>query len=348
MEMLKIEQVIVGSEMRSTSTEIKSEPADVPLQSYQHESLQCFQCFITFCNAKAKERHMRKSHRDQYKQQLQQTNTLFTCYKCDKCFSSSDELSQHQATHSREEKPFRCAYCCKNFFTFTELNKHRRHECIERRCPCRDCGALFPSPSRLRNHRIAVHPQRPVVADDINTYQCCKCGCGFQTEEELLKHQEKFAGDLNCDVKPQGKRRGRKPKYAAQTEVADIKKIKQEEDTEESTGCGDSITEGCPSNDLQTELKIPCPEANCDLLFPSVAALRAHKRDIHGPPTRKAHTCTECDESYARSEQLKAHMARAHWSEYTCPTSGNSFEQESMLKTHQNTHTEGEEVAEQR
>lgn len=33
MEMLKIEQVIVGSEVRSTSTEIKYEPKVVPLQS---------------------------------------------------------------------------------------------------------------------------------------------------------------------------------------------------------------------------------------------------------------------------------------------------------------------------
>jgi len=38
----------------------------------QHENLQCFQCFITFCSAKAKERHMKKSHREEYKQQLQQ------------------------------------------------------------------------------------------------------------------------------------------------------------------------------------------------------------------------------------------------------------------------------------
>ncbi|XP_070702067.1 oocyte zinc finger protein XlCOF22-like isoform X2 [Pempheris klunzingeri] len=290
---------------------------------------------------------MRKSHRDQYKQQLQQTDTVFTCYKCDKCFTSSNELSQHQATHSREEKPFRCPYCRKNFFTFTELNKHRRHECIERRCPCRDCGALFPSPSRLRNHRIAVHPQRPIVADDINTYQCCKCSHGFQTEEQLLQHQEKFASDLNCNVKPQGKKRGRKPKYATQGGVVD-KKIKQEEGAGECTGCDDSTKEGCPSNEPQTELKIPCPEADCDLIFPSVTALRAHKRETHGPPPRKAHTCTECGESFARPEQLKAHLNRAHCSAYTCPTCGKCFEQESTLKIHQNTHSVGGEVAEKR
>ncbi|KAG7240992.1 hypothetical protein INR49_026170 [Caranx melampygus] len=94
--------------------------------------------------------------------------------------------------------------------TSRKLTKHRRQECIERRCPCRDCGALFPSPSRLRSHRIAVHPHRPVVADDVNTYQCCKCGRGFQTEDELLQHQEKFAADLTCDIKLPGKKTGQK------------------------------------------------------------------------------------------------------------------------------------------
>lgn len=43
----------------------------------QHENLQCFQCFITFCSAKAKERHMKKSHREEYKQQLQQVIFFF-------------------------------------------------------------------------------------------------------------------------------------------------------------------------------------------------------------------------------------------------------------------------------
>ncbi|XP_042362770.1 zinc finger protein 34-like [Plectropomus leopardus] len=340
MEMMKIEQVVVGSERRSTTAEIKTEPGVAPLQPYQHESLQCFQCFITFCNSKAKERHMRKSHREQYTQQLQQNDTLFICYKCDKSFSFSDELSQHQASHSTEEKPFHCLYCRKNFFTFTELNKHRRHECVERRCPCRDCGALFPSPSRLRRHRISAHPQRPIVAEDVNTYQCCKCSRGFQTEEELLEHQEKFANAVNCDVKPQGKKRGRKPKHAAQVEN---KKIKQEEDAGEYND-----SKANPSDKQERELQIPCSEADCDLIFPSVAALRAHKREKHGPSAHKGHACTECEESYGRLEQLKEHMAKVHSSGYLCPTCGKCFARESTLKSHQNTHTEGEEAAEKR
>ncbi|XP_061598300.1 zinc finger protein 497-like [Cololabis saira] len=276
--MMKMEQVTVGSDIKPTSAEVKTEPEIIPLQSYEHESLQCFQCFITFSDAKTKERHMRKSHRDQYKQHLQQTNTLFTCYKCDRCFSSSEELSQHQIAHSTEEKPFLCTRCHDRFSTFTELNKHRRHDCVERLRACKDCGALFPIPSQLRSHRISVHSHQPSVADDNNTFQCCKCGRGFQTEEELLEHQEKFSNYLNCDVKPQGKKRGRKPKCAAQEEKVDDKKIKLEE-TEGGKDCFDSLTEESST----AELKIPCSENDCDCTFPSVAALRVHKKDKHAP-----------------------------------------------------------------
>ena len=145
----------------------------------QHENLQCFQCFITFCSAKAKERHMKKSHREEYKQQLQQVNnafysfffpsdiltwesheyreefivdalyscirkksllvdsivwdklvlltsfqgnTLFTCYVCDRTFLSSEELTQHQPTHSKDDKPFKCVHCKESFKTFSEVS----------------------------------------------------------------------------------------------------------------------------------------------------------------------------------------------------------------------------------
>ncbi|XP_058474396.1 zinc finger protein 883-like [Solea solea] len=287
MEMLKIEQVIVGSEVKSTSTEIKSEPVVIPLQpNHQHEGLQCFQCLITFSDFKAKERHMKKTHREQYKNHLQQVNTLFTCYRCDKCFSSSEELSEHQATHISGEKPFLCIYCQKSFHTFTEVNKHRGNECKERQYPCRDCVAVFPSRPRLRRHRKAVHLELPEEPDEIYTYQCYKCCRGFQTEEQLLQHLERFPNDVDCETKLPGKKRGRKPKNTAQGGIVDVKKIKQEEETREFEGYDESPTEGCHSKEKQTQLKIPCPETACDLEFPSVAALRAHKREKHGPPCK--------------------------------------------------------------
>ncbi|XP_029920059.1 zinc finger protein 184-like isoform X1 [Myripristis murdjan] len=355
MELLKIEQVIVGSEMMSTSAETKPEPVNPSLPSYQHDSLQCFQCFITFCNSKAKERHMRKSHREEYKQQLQQqSDRVFTCYVCDRSFSCSEALTQHQASHNGEDKPFRCTYCQDTFRTFSELTSHRRQECTERQYICKDCSMVFRSPARLRTHRIATHPQpqEEEEADDTKTYRCGKCSRGFQTEEELVQHQETFAGKQKCYVKPPLRKRGRPPKKAAEKEMTVNKKSKEEGGAaaeEEGNDKSSTKSRGRPPKEqqAQTELKIPCPEADCDLIFPSVAALRAHKKVHHGPPPppRKAHPCNECEESYARPEQLKAHVARAHSStRHNCPTCGKSFGRESNLKAHQKTHTEGEEA----
>uniref|UniRef100_A0A8C7MN08 C2H2-type domain-containing protein n=2 Tax=Oncorhynchus kisutch TaxID=8019 RepID=A0A8C7MN08_ONCKI len=314
-----------------------------PFIADQHDSLQCFQCFITFCNAKAKERHMRKSHREEYKQSLQQTDTLFTCYVCDRTYSSSEELTQHQTSHSLEDKPFRCPHCQGSFRTFSELTVHRRQLCKERQCVCKECGMVFRGPNQLRTHRLTQHPQ-PLEEedDDTKTHRCGKCGRGFEAEVDLVLHQENFAGDQHCDAKVTAKKRGRPPKKVSEAANGE-KSGEAEEGGEESVakrGKG-------PGRPPKEELQIPCPEAECDLTFSSVALLRAHKKEKHGrpPQPRKAHPCSECEESYARLEQLKAHMARAHSSgRHNCPTCGKSFSRESNLKAHQKTHTEGEEA----
>lgn len=51
-----------------------------------------------------------------------QGNTLFTCYVCDRTFPSSEELTQHQPTHSKDDKPFKCVHCKESFKTFSEVS----------------------------------------------------------------------------------------------------------------------------------------------------------------------------------------------------------------------------------
>ncbi|XP_026105006.1 zinc finger protein 16-like [Carassius auratus] len=371
-DILNIEEIVMGGGEAAAPDELPSEkiedtyttsiqqhaPPPV-IQSYQHESLQCFQCFITFCNSKAKERHMKKSHREEYKQQLQQCDTLFTCYVCDRTFPSSEELTQHQSTHNKEDKPFKCAHCQECFRTFSELTTHRRQVCPERQFVCKECNETFRSPGLLRNHRLAQHPV-PMDGEDpedsTKTYRCGKCGRGFEEEAELLQHQENHAGDRHCNGSAAVKRRGRPPK----TEPAE-KKAKQKnneaeaEEPEETNHSEDASAKpataevktggrrGRPAKSTQepkaeddkAALQIPCTE--CDLTFPNLAQLRAHKKEKH--TQRKPHACGECEESFNRPEQLEAHMARAHSAgRHTCPTCGKSFGRESNLKAHQQSH----------
>ncbi|XP_066539412.1 zinc finger protein 567-like [Hoplias malabaricus] len=395
-DLLKIEEIVMGGGESAASAEentvkeeqpfttiiIQDPPPQPVIQSYQHESLQCFQCFITFCNSKAKERHMKKSHREEYKQQLQQCDTLFTCYVCDRTFPSSEELTRHQSTHNKEDKPFKCAHCKESFRTFSELTTHRRQVCPERQFACKDCNETFRSPALLRTHRLAQHPVRQETedADDPSkTHRCGKCGRGFEEEAELLQHQENHAGNQHCNGS--AKKRGRPPKV--ETAVAPEKKQKrnkkEELETLEEPGVSNHSEEistspaevgadpkaktgakrGRPPKSTQEPKseedkpenkktkatlaparEIPCNE--CDLTFPALVQLRAHKKEMH--TVRKPHPCNECEESFNRPEQLEAHVARAHTAgRYACPTCGKSFGRESNLKAHQQTHGQEEE-----
>ncbi|KAL0985029.1 hypothetical protein UPYG_G00152040 [Umbra pygmaea] len=398
-------------------------PIPTTIQPYQHENLQCFQCFITFCNSKAKERHMKKSHREEYKQQLQQGDTLFTCYVCDRTFPSSEELTEHQGAHNKDDKPFKCTHCQESFRTFSELTTHRRQICPERQFVCKECAETFRSPVLLRNHRLAQHPrlaeaEKQFICKDCNegfrtsgllrthclalhplsgpeieepddpskTHRCGKCNRGFEMESELLMHQENHAGDQHCNGSASpAKKRGR-PLKAEDTAVEE-KKGKRRKKKDEGTEEADTVnsTENTADSTAETKGKVagpgrrgrpkaaatgkeakpdqaeapaedkkpkvaaappkqrPCPE--CELTFPGLAPLRAHKKEKHTP--RKAHPCEECEESFARPDQLEAHKNRAHTKgRYACPTCGKSFGRESNLKGHQqSSHQEEEEVA---
>lgn len=307
---------------------------------------------------------------------------------CDRTFLSSEELTQHQPTHSKDDKPFKCVHCKESFKTFSELTAHRRQVCPERQLVCKDCNETFRSAGLLRTHRLTQHP-RPEVdtteqpEDATKTHRCKKCGQGFETEPELVAHQEKYPEGQQCNgsassVKKRGRpsktedpagaekkgkrkkkdeaeaseeavnassvlesaetpaeekgkaggaKRGRPSKAAAKSETEDKKS--PEDDTEASG------KEKKPKVESVVSRQHPCPE--CDLTFPGLVQLRAHKKEKHTP--RKAHPCEECEESFARPEQLDAHMSRAHAvGRFACPTCGKSFGRERTLKAHQKSH----------
>lgn len=236
----------------------------------------------------------------------------------------------------------------------------------------------------LRTHRLTQHPRPEVEVgeqpeDPAKTHRCGKCGRGFETESELLVHQENHGGDQQCNGSNSPvKKRGRPTK----TEVAAgaEKKVKRKKDeaeaTEEAVEDSNTLESGVvpveakvkvggakrgrpkataankesPADDNQAPVQEkkpkvdpppprqhPCPE--CDLTFPGLVQLRAHKKEKHTP--RKPHPCEECEESFIRPEQLEAHKARAHTAgRFACPTCGKSFGRESNMKSHQKSHPE--------
>ncbi|KAJ8388883.1 hypothetical protein AAFF_G00126390 [Aldrovandia affinis] len=337
-DILKIEEVAMGEETAPpteldpdgpaepyTTIIIQEPPATSIVQPYQHENLQCFQCFITFCNSKAKERHMKKSHREEYKQQLQQCDTLFTCYVCDRTFPSSEELTQHQASHNKEDKPFKCPHCQESFRTFSELTSHRRQVCPERQYLCRDCGNTFRGQALLRSHRFTQHPPRPEPDqeggdDGDKTHRCGKCGKGFEAEAELLQHQENHAGDRHCNGSTPAKRRGRPPK--AEVDAGDGEKKGKRRKKGEGEGAEGAEESGEMSNHAEVgataegkaKVKRGRPsksvqEPQADL---SLDQAEEEKKANPAPAPARQHPCPDCELSFLAVAQLRAHKKEKH------------------------------------
>lgn len=275
-------------------------------------------------------------------------------------------------------------------FSSSQLTAHRRQVCPEKQLVCKDCNETFRSAGLLRTHRLTQHPRPDVETaeqpeDPAKTHRCKKCGQGFETESELIVHQESAEGQQCNGTASSNKKRGRPTKaedVAAAEKKGKRKKKDEAEVSEEavkvsstaesavappaeekgkavgakrgrpSKAAANSETENkkSPEDDGQspgkekkakadpvTSRQHPCPE--CDLMFPGLIQLRAHKKEKHTP--RKAHPCEECEESFARPEQLEAHMSRAHAvGRFACQTCGKSFGRERTLKAHEKSHPE--------
>lgn len=333
------------------------------VQSYQHENLQCFQCFITFCSAKAKERHMKKSHREEYKQQLQQGNTLFTCYVCDRSFQSSEELTQHQPTHSKDDKPFKCVHCKESFKTFSELTAHRRQVCPEKQLVCKDCNETFRSAGLLRTHRLTQH-LRPEVEtaeqpeDPTKTHLCKKCGQGFETEPELIEHQEKYPEGQQCNGSALSvKKRGR-PSKAEDPPAAEKKgkrKMKDEAEAPEEAvkasatsesaappaeekGKASGAKRGRPTKAAAAAAAAAKSEVE-DMKIPEdddqAPAKEKKPKAVSAPPARQ-HPCPYCDLTFSSLIQLRAHKKEKHAPRKAnlCSECDESFSRPGQLDTH--------------
>ncbi|XP_061902314.1 oocyte zinc finger protein XlCOF7.1-like isoform X2 [Entelurus aequoreus] len=183
----------------------------------------------------------------------EKNNTRFICYKCDRDFASPEELSVHQATHRTDELPV-CSFCNTKFDTFTKLIKHKRHDCPDREWHCRDCHPTVRCINLLQFHVhcIKVHDKD---ATETGRHRCMTCfGC-FHTRQALLNHQWRIN---KAAKKPVRKRdpEANTQKYSKRVRRTDA---------------------------LSPERKIPCSEEGCDLVFPSVDALRMHKKNQHVP-----------------------------------------------------------------
>lgn len=257
------------------------------------------------------------------------------CKDCNETFRSAGLLRTHRLTqHPRPDvetaeqpedsaKTHRCKKCGQGFEAESELIAHQ-----EKYPEGQQCNGNAPAakkrgrPSKVEDQAVAEKKAKRKKKDEAEA-----------PEEEVKASNtpESAATPAEEKGKAGGAKRGRPSKAAPKLETEEKKS--SEEDSQAET----KEKEKKPKVDPAPGRQHPCNE--CDLAFPGLVQLRAHKKEKHTP--RKAHPCDECEESFARPEQLDAHMSRAHAvGRLACPTCGKSFGRERTLKAHQKSHPE--------
>uniref|UniRef100_A0A8C6S4E8 Zinc finger protein 646 n=1 Tax=Neogobius melanostomus TaxID=47308 RepID=A0A8C6S4E8_9GOBI len=134
-----------------------------------------------------------------------------SCPKCGKKFKSRKQLSGHVCANlkrrrgfrlnrcarasassdssSKEERPFKCDICNRNYRHASSLLNHKNtHKTGHYKCTL--CSKHFTNPMALRNH-TRIHTQK-------KKYVCLTCGKAFRVASVLYNHQRVHRGDRFC------------------------------------------------------------------------------------------------------------------------------------------------------
>ncbi|XP_003705265.2 uncharacterized protein LOC100880762 isoform X2 [Megachile rotundata] len=148
------------------------------------ESYQCVECGKCFKLKDSYLRHMR-IHRDE---------RPFTCHVCGKQFRDSGGLSRHLRDVHAKLKNFTCDICSKSFASKATREDHRRTHTGERPYVCDSCGKTFKSKASLYIHSKLHTDEFP--------HPCSYCNKKFRRRQEMLAHVTTHTGEKNygCDV----------------------------------------------------------------------------------------------------------------------------------------------------
>ncbi|XP_042289531.1 zinc finger protein 436-like [Thunnus maccoyii] len=107
----------------------------------------------------------------------------FKCFECNKEFNQKHQLVLHARVHTGE-KPFSCDFCGKTFTQNSNRIVHMRQHTGEKPYFCNKCGKRFASSHHLKLCTGTQHNR-------INkSFRCITCGRTFHTDSDLKVHVE--------------------------------------------------------------------------------------------------------------------------------------------------------------
>ncbi|XP_063608019.1 zinc finger protein 252-like [Penaeus indicus] len=282
----------------------------------------CEICDSSFTQRAALQRHKR-IHSDQ---------KPWVCDQCGFKFREKENLRKHIALHKIKSQHM-CNVCGAGFKQAKKLETHKMlHNGGDRPYRCNKCPSTFTNPKYLTQHKKRVHNRKDSVI------QCDVCNATFKRKETLRSHVRIHKGDKGDGVYVCGEcdatfnQRGTLTKHIrihiASREAKDNKSNVFECKTcaksfHDKKGLDHHLESHFLENANADDVAYSCPI--CHQGFSSQRSLVKHKRANH-PTQRSAskialdqdaddstvhirdkYICEDCDQTFFRRRQLKAH-----------------------------------------
>ena len=251
------------------------------------------------------------------------TNKPFFCPEKGCNFTESDysRMQIHIRRH-RDERPFVCDICKKEFYTNYTLKKHKK---IHARphpfaCPVQNCGQSFRYEKRLAQHLITVYNIKP--------YKCKYCDKPFTEKGDLKIHLRIHTREKPYECEYCGK------KFAQKSALIVHLRVHTGEKPYKCKICGKSFTQ---SHALTEHMRIHTGET--PYICPTCG--KGYKRKHHLESHLRTHTgekpfmCDICGKAFSEKGNLTKHKV-IHTGErpFVCDICGKSFKYRTNLISH--------------
>ncbi|XP_037905726.1 zinc finger protein 91-like [Hermetia illucens] len=123
----------------------------------KHPTYLCELCPGKFISDFGLRDHIVVNHGDEIPKSLQNDPTYLKCRFCHKQFPKPTERYEHEESHAKEQRPYRCPLCPKSFATNSERKIHEPIHGEDRPYRCERCPQSFRHKTSFNRHVKNVH-----------------------------------------------------------------------------------------------------------------------------------------------------------------------------------------------
>ncbi|CAK1550614.1 unnamed protein product [Leptosia nina] len=274
-------------------------------------SFSCPQCKKYFQNHLYLAAHTKRQHPNWEKH--------FMCNICDRPYLLKSNLKLHLASHSRDEKMFKCIYCKEKFADQRLLIDHEKQHLVDGKYLCIVCEMAFDCRNRLTFH-YRSHLK-------VKDFVCQHCGKEFLRMNSVRRHvQVCHSGHrLQCKI----------CKKFLKGHLSEHMRTHEKTRPHVCPECGQRFTQ---STQLTVHRRShsgarPYSCRICKRPFTHSNALMLHIRRHTG---EKPFSCAMCPTSFSQLPHMKAHMRKIHGKEdpYRCQKCKKFFKLKAELEEH--------------